>query len=199
MSIVCNRCGKPLRDLSMGVFKDEKGYGVFINRGCDCVLRDPAIADQYETTNAIWLKFRLEECMAIDAEGNTVEVDPEKILAPDAPDGTAIASIQPEESQETREQETIENPILDKLPKCSNCEAWMDERPAGENRGLCCTLLGYTSPDGVCKSFIPGRRVCERCYFWINDRPTDPKGYCSHLKTRMEPGWNCIDFKKRIE
>jgi len=195
MSIKCNRCGQPLRDLLMGVFKDEKGYGIFMHRGCDCTLRDPAIADQYESTNAIWLKLRLEGCKAVDAQGNIVEMDPEKILTVDyAPDGSPLP---PERKQEA--QEPIESAIPEDLPKCSNCESWMDERPAGNDRGLCCTLLGYTSPDGVCESFILGRRICERCYFWINDRPTETKGYCSHLETRMEPGWNCIDFKRRIE
>jgi hypothetical protein len=179
----------------MGVFKDEKGYRMFMHRGCDCVLRDSAIADQYESTNAIWLKLRLEGCKAVDAQGNIVEMDPQEILTADyAPDGSPLP---PEENQEA--QEPIESAIPDDLPKCSNCESWMDERPAGNDRGLCCTHLGYTSPDEVCESFIPGRRICERCYFWINDRPTEPKGYCSHLETLMEPGWNCIDFKRRIE
>jgi hypothetical protein len=45
--------------MGTGIFKDEKGYGVFLHRGCDCVQRDTAIADQYETNNAVWLKFRL--------------------------------------------------------------------------------------------------------------------------------------------
>ncbi|VVB68590.1 Uncharacterised protein [uncultured archaeon] len=198
MSIICNRCGKPLRNLSMGVFEDEKGYGVFIHRGCDCILRDPAIADQYETTNAIWLKFRLEECKVADAQGNAIEVDPEKILTVDyAPDGTILASGQPDEPQEA--QEPIENAIPDNLPRCSNCEAWLDGRPTGHNYGFCCSYLRDTSPDELCRSFIHGRRICERCHFWINDRPNEPKGYCSHLDTRIEPASGCIDFKRRLE
>jgi hypothetical protein len=195
MSIKCNRCGQILWKMGTGIFKDENGYGVFLHRGCDCVQRHPAMADQYETNNVVWLKFRLEGCTALDAQGNTIEMDPEKILTLDyAPDGSMLPQ---EENQGA--QEPIESAVPDDLPKCSNCESWMDERPAGENRGICCTHLGYTTPDEVCKSFIPGRRICERCYFWINDLPTESKGYCSYLETRMESGWNCIDFKRRID
>ena len=195
MSIKCNRCGQPLRDMAMGVFKDEKGYGMFMHRGCDCALLDPAIADQYESTNAIWLKFRLEGCKAVDAQGNIVETDPEKILTVDyAQDGSPLP---PEENQEA--QEPIESTVPENLPKCSNCEAWLDGRPTGHNYGFCCIYLGDTSPDALCRSYIRGLRICERCHFWINDRPTEPKGYCSHLDTRIEPDVGCIDFKRRLE
>ncbi len=198
MSIKCNRCGKPIRDLPTGVFKDEKGYGVIIHRGCDCVLRDPAIAEQYETTNAIWLKFRLEDCKAVDAQGNIVEVDPERILIPDyAPDGMALSSDQLEEPHESHG--SMESAVPDDSPKCSNCEAWLDGRPAGEEKGFCCIRIGNISPDGLCDSFIPGHRICERCHFWINDRPNELKGYCSHLEIRIEPKSGCIDFKRRVE
>ncbi len=198
MSIKCNRCGKPIRDLPTGVFKDEKGYGVVIQRGCDCVLRDPAIAEQYETTNVVWLKFRLEDCKVVDAQGDTVGVDPEKILTLDyAADGSLLGPDQLEENQET--QESIGSAVPDDLPKCSNCEAWLDGRPSGKNEGFCCTFIKTTWPDGLCRSFIPGLRICERCHFWINDRPDEPKGYCSHLDTRTEPACGCIDFKRRLE
>jgi hypothetical protein len=194
MSIKCDRCNRPLKDMAVGVFKDEKGYGIYLHRGCDCG-GDPAIAERNETTNAIWLKFRLEGCKVIDSRGNTVEVDPKKVLTLDyAPDGSLLEELRIEEAPEP-----IESIVPDDLPRCSNCEAWLDGRPAGEKRGFCCTLIAYTSPEGACKYFTPGRRICERCHFWINDQPTEPKGYCSHLETRIEAEGGCIDFKRRIE